>query len=356
MEFAYNHDGLRTQKKVTKANGTVETTDYTLHGKLVTHLTRGSDTMHFFYDEQNKTAMVDFNGVTYRYIRNFQGDIIGIVDASGNLVVEYAYDAWGKPTVVRTLTTAYEKLAELNPFRYRGYIWDKEIYLYYLVNRYYNPDNVRFVNADEAEYAEKGMMLNNLFAYCANSPIINIDTDGNIFGGLIAAIGNVVNTVVTAVASVAASSILPIVLIGAVVVVAGALAIDYWNQTRVVRKLSEQIAEDVVITANTRAEDLARDELHKNLQYWLASRTSKVVIAQKPLSYTEAVEMAYSGHDILAINENAARAVTGTHRKCIKDNAHKKGDNYTLPHYHIARPNRLRIFYIFPDHAVIKEV
>ena len=325
VEFSYDHNGLRTQKKVTRADGIVETTDYVLHGKLLTHLTRGSDSLHFFYDEEKRPTMVEFNGTLYGYVHNLQGDIVGIIDSAGNLVVEYGYDAWGKPVVVRTLTTAYDVLAELNPFRYRGYIWDKEFHLYYLVSRYYNPGNVRIVNSDGAEYAEKGMMINNLFAYCANSPIINIDTDGNIFGGLIAAIGNVVSTVVTAVASAAASSILPIVIIGAAVVVVGALAIDHWNQTRTMRKLSEKMAEDVVITANTRAEDLARDELHKNPQYWLASRTSKVVIAQKPLSYTEAVEMAYSGHDILAINENAARAIAGTHRKCIKDNAHKKG-------------------------------
>ena len=33
VEFAYDSSGLRTQKKVTKADGTVETTDYVLHGK-----------------------------------------------------------------------------------------------------------------------------------------------------------------------------------------------------------------------------------------------------------------------------------------------------------------------------------
>ena len=67
VEFSYDHTGLRTQKKVTKADGTVEVTDYTLHGKLVTHLSRGNDEMHFFYDEQKQPAMLEFNGTLYSY-------------------------------------------------------------------------------------------------------------------------------------------------------------------------------------------------------------------------------------------------------------------------------------------------
>ena len=66
VEFSYNHNGLRTQKKVTKADGTVETTDYALHGKLLTHLTRDNDTMHFFYDNEKRPTMVEFNGTLYR--------------------------------------------------------------------------------------------------------------------------------------------------------------------------------------------------------------------------------------------------------------------------------------------------
>ena len=73
--------------------------------------------MHFFYDAQSRPAMVEFNGTLYSYVHNLQGDIVGIVDSAGSLVVEYKYDAWGKPTLVRTLTTAYEALAELNPLQ-----------------------------------------------------------------------------------------------------------------------------------------------------------------------------------------------------------------------------------------------
>ena len=178
VEFAYDHNGLRTQKKVTKADGTVETTEYTLHGKLVTHLTRGSDEMHFFYDAQSRPAMVEFNGAIYSYVHNLQGDIVGILDNAGSLVVEYKYDAWGKPTLVRTLTTAYEALAELNPFRYRGYVYDEETGLYYLRSRYYSPDILRFIKEDDFIFPVGGVLESSLYGYCLNNPIRLVDPTG----------------------------------------------------------------------------------------------------------------------------------------------------------------------------------
>lgn len=45
VSFRYNANGLRTHKIV---NGVV--TKYTLHGKNVVHMTKGSDELHFFYD------------------------------------------------------------------------------------------------------------------------------------------------------------------------------------------------------------------------------------------------------------------------------------------------------------------
>ena len=197
VEFSYDHNGLRTQKKVTKADGTVETTDYTLHGKLLTHLTRGNDTMHFFYDNEKRPTMVEFNGTLYSYIHNLQGDIVGILDSAGNLVVEYKYDAWGKPVAVRTLTTAYAALAELNPFRYRGYVYDEETELYYLRSRYYSPNCDRFINVDSYTGKLGQSYAHNLSAYSYNSPIAFIDKDGYsaTTAGAIGVIGSIASSV-----------------------------------------------------------------------------------------------------------------------------------------------------------------
>ena len=169
-EFVYNADGLRVQKTV---NGVV--TKYTLHGKNVVHMTSGADELHFFYDAQNRPAVVVYNGAAYAYVKSLQGDIVAILDENGNAVVSYGYDAWGAP--LWCTGELAETLGKVQPFRYRGYVFDEETGLYYLRSRYYNPGWGRFVNADS--YIGKMTMLShNLFLYCHNSPIFRIDASG----------------------------------------------------------------------------------------------------------------------------------------------------------------------------------
>ena len=39
-------------------------TKYILHGKNITHLIRGNDELHFFYDASGSPAMVEWNNGT----------------------------------------------------------------------------------------------------------------------------------------------------------------------------------------------------------------------------------------------------------------------------------------------------
>ena len=169
-EFVYNADGLRVQKTV---NGVV--TDYVLHGKNVVHMKRGDDELHFFYDAQNRPAVVVYNGVPYAYVKSLQGDIVAILDENGNTVVSYGYDAWGAP--LWCTGELAETLGKAQPFRYRGYVFDEETGLYYLRSRYYNPGWGRFVNADVLIGAGK-LLSHNFFAYCANAPVSFSDKHG----------------------------------------------------------------------------------------------------------------------------------------------------------------------------------
>ena len=169
-EFVYNADGLRVQKTV---NGVV--TGYTLHGKNVVHMTKGNDELHFFYDAQNRPAVVVYNSTAYAYVKSLQGDIVAILDENGNTVVSYGYDAWGAP--LWCTGELAETLGKVQPFRYRGYVFDEETGLYYLRSRYYNPGWGRFVNADVLIGAGK-LLSHNFFAYCANAPVSFSDKHG----------------------------------------------------------------------------------------------------------------------------------------------------------------------------------
>ena len=93
-------------------------------------------------------------------------------------VVEYKYDTWGR--VIGMEGSDYGKwVGSLNPFRYRGYYYDDETGMYYLITRYYNPEWGRFLNADGDVAAGVNNSTNNLYAYCSNNPVNFADPNGN---------------------------------------------------------------------------------------------------------------------------------------------------------------------------------
>ena len=150
-------------------------------------MTWGSNKLHFTYDSTGP-ASVTYNGNRYFYLKNAQGDVTGLVNASGTQVVSYTYDPWGAPMSVSGSMSA--TLGAVNPLRYRGYVYDSETGLYYLSSRYYNPVWGRFINADTAAVVaaspDKANWDKNLFAYCDNDPV-NRKDDGGEFWHIIAA-------------------------------------------------------------------------------------------------------------------------------------------------------------------------
>ncbi|MCM1115462.1 MAG: RHS repeat-associated core domain-containing protein [Clostridium sp.] len=70
-------------------------------------------------------------------------------------------------------------IAEMNPFRYRGYYYDNETGMYYLQSRYYNPELCRFISADGFDYLDTTNTLNaNAYIYCWNCPVAFDDNEG----------------------------------------------------------------------------------------------------------------------------------------------------------------------------------
>ncbi len=170
ITYGYDADGLRISKTV---NGTTYHYYY-LDSQLV-EMTWGSNKLHFTYDSVGP-ASVNYNGTIYNYIKNAQGDVVGLVDFNGTKVVEYIYDAWGNH--LSTFGTMASTLGKYNPLRYRGYVYDTETGLYYLQSRYYNPGWGRFINADEYLSTGQSFFGNNVFAYCYCSPVNLTDHTG----------------------------------------------------------------------------------------------------------------------------------------------------------------------------------
>ena len=130
----------------------------------------------FVYDAQGKPGMVAYNDADYFYVYNLQGDVVALIDANDTQVVEYVYNAWGYP-ISKTGSLA-ATIGTLNPFRYRGYVYDEETGLYDLRSRYYNPVWKRFVNSDQHLGIVRGINPHNTYSYCFNSPCTMSDQSG----------------------------------------------------------------------------------------------------------------------------------------------------------------------------------
>ena len=172
MSFKYDNAGIRTSKTVSG----VETKYTYLGGTLVSQKT-GDEVINFAYSAGGAPYGFSYNGQSYFYLLNLQGDVIGIYDGSGNIVVRYTYDSWGK--VISVTGSLADTVGVKNPLRYRGYYYDVETKLYYLQSRYYDPETCRFINADSLLVAGDDYIQGvNMFAYCQNNPVVYSDPSG----------------------------------------------------------------------------------------------------------------------------------------------------------------------------------
>lgn len=180
----YDVDGKRSSKTV---NGVEH--KYVVLGEKIVRETFGTVTVDYFYDNDGRPYKIRVNDGTNEYVGyyvlNLQGDVIGIINSSGTVTVKYTYDAWGNQ-VERTYSSTNatsNALYQYNSLKYRGYYYDKDLELYYLNSRYYDPVICRFINADDVSVMaiEQGSLLQyNLYTYCLNNPVKYADSSGNV--------------------------------------------------------------------------------------------------------------------------------------------------------------------------------
>jgi len=167
LSFEYNESGLRTKKTVGST-----THKYVYRGEQLIADIAGSDALYFRYDQNGNVLGFRRGSTEYTYVKNLQGDILAVVNSSGSVVASYTYDAWGN------ILTSSGTLADRNPLRYRGYVYDSETGLYYLNSRYYDPEIGRFISSDACTQTVPGSIGANMFAYCSSNPVVNADPTG----------------------------------------------------------------------------------------------------------------------------------------------------------------------------------
>ena len=179
INYKYNRDGIRTEKEI---NGV--TTKYYLENSNIIYEQRGNNTIYYLYDLTGLVGL-KYNNNTYYYIKNIQGDIIGILDQDYNEIVTYEYDSWGKLLSIKdnqgNEITDETNIGIINPFRYREYYYDTETGLYYLNSRYYNPTWGRFISQDITVGEIGGNCLgHNMYQYAFDNPI-NLNDSGGVW-------------------------------------------------------------------------------------------------------------------------------------------------------------------------------
>ena len=184
-ENTYKYDSANRVSEVITKLGDIQRNRY--DGERLRHeLEENGKVTRFLYDRKRAAAETDENGKTIRYIRGYElisadnmkreschyyvldelGSITHMIDADGNILNQYSYDAFGNFVIK-------EEKAE-NRFGYTGEIYDSLTEQYYLRARYYNPAIARFTQEDT--YYGDGL---NLYAYCHNNPVMYVDPSGH---------------------------------------------------------------------------------------------------------------------------------------------------------------------------------
>lgn len=177
ISYTYDENGMRASKTV---NG--KTTKYYYDGNRLMHIGNGSRSVTLIYDRFDEAIGFFYCGQIFYYVKNLQGDITALISDEGFLMAKYVYDDWGNCTVITSSGTSLNDVANVNPLRYRGYVYDNDTGLYYLQSRYYDPEVGRFINCDDVNYigVTESELSYNPFAYCENDPVNDSDPNGTL--------------------------------------------------------------------------------------------------------------------------------------------------------------------------------
>ncbi len=179
--FTYDMDGVR---KTCSREGS--NTEFTYDGTRIIRKMSADHDIIFRYANRTLIGLC-IDGAEYLYAKDARGSIAALVDKNGKTVARYAYDAWGCHKVYDADWNENADpsfIGNINPIRYKSYLYDSDLGLYYLITRYYDPEIGRFISPDtlkvlDEDYARINGL--NLYAYCGNDPVNNEDPEGEFF-------------------------------------------------------------------------------------------------------------------------------------------------------------------------------
>lgn len=181
ITFTYGADDQRRSMK--SYNGTTVTSEKVYSGDYEKETVNGVITeRHYISTPSGITAvLITTNGTKNMYYlcKDHQQSITALMDESGTIREQYAYDAWGKR---RNPTNWSYSNVPTPTYLERGYTMHEHISSTGLINmngRVYDPMLARVLSPDNLlpnMYSQSGL---NRYAYCHNNPLMYTDPDGN---------------------------------------------------------------------------------------------------------------------------------------------------------------------------------
>ncbi len=160
--YSYLPDGMRSEKTV---NGV--TTGHLWDGTNMVAETSGDAVVYKYVRGAGLLYAENAADEKTWYVKDAHGDTVQLTDGNGNIVWNYAYDAFGnQKETVNSGTEPY------NPFRYTGEYFDAETGFIYLRARYMDPQTGRFISEDPVCDGA------NWYVYAGGNPVMLFDPSG----------------------------------------------------------------------------------------------------------------------------------------------------------------------------------
>ena len=200
LTFAYDENGFRINKTISdyssSNNDFVETQKINYvweNGKLsnmqLALIDEESEQYMYtniLYDNMGSpSGIITPMGVPYYFLKDSSDNVRGLLNAEGETIAEFMYDAFGSlytdikgdtfvDELFNTITAMY------NPCTYKGYLYDYELGTYFIQNKCYSPTWGRVLNEVELETLTEPSnepLKSNLHLICNNNLVNSYDVN-----------------------------------------------------------------------------------------------------------------------------------------------------------------------------------
>ena len=134
--FSYDYE-FNGQKYLTSKTVNGIATEYAYLGDKVVGINKGANTVYYILDNDLNYVGLKYNGVKYYFAVDPFGNVMGLVDCDGNVVVEYLYDIWG--TIVAIDGAFSDSLGTLNEITNLNGVYDFTMNAYFMGTDLYLP-------------------------------------------------------------------------------------------------------------------------------------------------------------------------------------------------------------------------